>query len=247
MTTLSPQGRLFQVEYAMEAVKQGAVALGVASQRHVVLCALKRSPGELASFQRKLLPIDDHIGVALAGLTSDARVLTRYMQAQASASRMDMGRPIPVQRLVTDISDKAQANTQGYGGRPFGVGLLVAGYDEAGAHLYEFSPSGAFYEYRAMAIGARSQSARTYLEKYVDEFDEASLEQLMLHALKALRDTLPPDAPPLTAQSTALAYLGADIKFTIVEDKVQLQTWLDKLPPLPSRPSTMQIDEPLSQ
>lgn len=113
----------------MEAVKQGAAAVGVASSTHVVLVALKRTPGELASYQKKLIMIDDHLGVALAGLTSDARVLTKYMQAQALASRMNMNRALPVQRIVTDISDKAQTNTQEYGGRPFGVGLLVAGYD----------------------------------------------------------------------------------------------------------------------
>lgn len=113
----------------MEAVKQGAAAVGIASNTHVVLCALKRTPGELASYQKKLFPIDDHIGVALAGLTSDARVLTRYMQKQALNSRMNMNRAIPVGRLVVDISDKAQQNTQEYGGRPFGVGLLIAGYD----------------------------------------------------------------------------------------------------------------------
>jgi len=117
------------VEYALEAVKQGAVSVGLSSPTHVVLVALKRTPDELASHQRKLLTIDDHIGVALAGLTSDARVLTKYMQAQALASRMNMNRAIPVQRLVMDISDKAQANTQEYGGRPFGVGLLIAGCD----------------------------------------------------------------------------------------------------------------------
>lgn len=220
----------------MEAVKQGAAAVGISSRTHVVLCALKRTPGELASYQKKLVPIDDHIGVALAGLTSDARVLSKYMQGQALASRMNMGRPIPVQRLVTDISDKAQQNTQGHGGRPFGVGLLVAGYDETGAHLFEFSPSGAYYEFHATAIGARSQAARTYLEKHVESYEECTLEELVIHALRALRDTLPPDAPPLTAQSTALGYLGADAKeFTIVEDEEKLRGWLDKLPALPQR------------
>ena len=134
VTTISPQGRLFQVEYALEAVKQGAVSVGLSSTTHVVLVALKRTPDELASYQRKLITIDDHIGVALAGLTSDARVLTKYMQAQALASRMNMNRAIPVQRLVVDISDKAQANTQEYGGRPFGVGLLIAGCDVSKPH-----------------------------------------------------------------------------------------------------------------
>ena len=114
----------------MEAVKQGAACVGVSSANHVVLAALKRTPGELAAYQRKLFPIDDHIGAGLAGLTSDARVLTRYMRARALASRMDMARDIPVGRLVADIADKAQRMTHEYGGRPFGVGLLVAGYDQ---------------------------------------------------------------------------------------------------------------------
>lgn len=238
---MSPQGRLYQIEYAMEAVKLGAAAVGLASTRHVVLAALKRSPGDLAVHQRKLVPIDDHIGIALAGLTSDARILTRYMQAQALSSRMNMDRALPVQRLVRDICDKAQSFTQGYGERPFGVGLLVAGHDEAGAHLYEFSPAGVFSEYHAMAIGARSQAARTYLERHHGDepgesaYSKMDLDELIGHALGALRDTLPPDAPPLTAQNTALGYLGEGVKFRIVEETEELESWLAKLPALPQR------------
>ncbi len=223
----------------MEAVKQGAAAVGVASRRHVVLCALKRTPGDLATYQKKLIAIDDHIGVAIAGLTSDARVLSRYMQGQALASRMNMNRPVPVQRLVSDISDKAQVNTQEYGGRPFGVGLLVAGFDEAGAHLFEFSPSGNFAEYHAMAIGARSQSARTYLDKHVATFPDASLDDLIRAALMALRDTLPPDAAPgLTGQNTAIGWLGeGGLAFASLDDEAAVQALLDGLPPVVARPT----------
>ena len=128
MTTWSPQGRLFQVEYACEAVKQGSVTVGLTSKTAVVLAALKRSFGDLAAgHQRKVYKIDDHIGVSIAGLTSDARVLTRMMQNKANASRNNMDRPIPIERLVTEVSDRAQETPQYYGGRPFGVGLLVAG------------------------------------------------------------------------------------------------------------------------
>lgn len=81
------------------------MCVGICSKKHVVLAALKRSPGELAAYQKKIFTIDDHIGIAIAGLTSDARVLSKYMQAQSLSSRMNMNRPIPVQRLVTDISD----------------------------------------------------------------------------------------------------------------------------------------------
>ena len=110
--------------------------LAFVTQDYVVLAALKRSLGDLAAgHQKKLFKVDDHIGVSIAGLTSDARVLTKYMQGQALASRMNMNRAIPVQRLVLDISDRAQTNTQRYGGRPFGVGMLVAGYDVRGCQF----------------------------------------------------------------------------------------------------------------
>jgi 20S proteasome subunit alpha 6 len=171
-TTWSPQGRLHQVEYSLEAVKQGSACVGIQGKDAVVLVALKRSGGDLASYQNKIVRIDGHLGVAYAGLASDARVLSNFMRTQSLKSRLLFNRPLPVFRIVNQISDKAQANTQQYGNRPYGVGLLVGGYDETGAHLFEFSPSGNFFEYTAMAIGARSQSAKTYLEKHCDSFAE---------------------------------------------------------------------------
>jgi len=106
-TTFSPQGRLHQVEYALEAVKQGSAAVGLRSNTHVVLLALKRSTGELASYQKKLIRIDDHIGIAIAGLTSDARVLSNFMRQQAMTERMLYARPIPVGRVVGSIADRS--------------------------------------------------------------------------------------------------------------------------------------------
>ncbi len=75
MTTWSPQGRLFQVEYAQEAVKQGSACVGLASGTHVVLAALKRAPSELASHQQKVFKVDEHMGIAFSGLTADGRSL----------------------------------------------------------------------------------------------------------------------------------------------------------------------------
>lgn len=89
------------------------------------------------------------------------------------------------------IVSEAQVPIQRYGRRPFGVGLLVAGFDELGPHLYQTCPSGNFYECKAMAIGARSQSARTYLEKHLATFNACSLDELIKHALRSLRETLP--------------------------------------------------------
>ncbi|KDQ06250.1 hypothetical protein BOTBODRAFT_60704 [Botryobasidium botryosum FD-172 SS1] len=206
-TVFSPQGRLHQVEYALEAVKQGSAAVGLRSNTHAILLALKRSTGELASYQQKMFRIDDHVGIAIAGLTSDARVLSNFMRQQAMSERMIFNRPIPVNRLVSSIADKAQVNTQEYGRRPYGVGFLVIGSDRSGAHLYEFSPSGNAYEYYAMSIGARSQSAKTYLEKHFEEFADCSLEELITHGLHALRESLQQDKD-LTIHNTSIGVVG---------------------------------------
>ncbi|KAK4686409.1 20S proteasome subunit alpha 6, partial [Tremellales sp. Uapishka_1] len=206
-TTFSPQGKLFQVEYALEAVKQGSAAIGLRSKTHAILLTLKRSTGELATYQKKLIRIDDHVGVAIAGLTSDARVLSNFMRQQAMSSRMLYGRPIPVGRIVQSIADKAQTNTQQVGRRPYGVGFLVIGRDETGPHLYEFSPSGTAFEYYAHSIGARSQSAKTYLEKNYEAFQDCDLPTLINHGLSALADTLQQDKH-LTIKNTSIAIIG---------------------------------------
>jgi len=225
--TFSPQGRIFQVEYALEAIKQGSAAVGLVSKTHAVLVALKRNAEELGSYQKKIIGIDTHLGVALAGLAPDARVLSNFMRQQSMSSRFLYNRPVPVNRVVNAIADKAQINTQHYGRRPYGVGLLVAGVDETGPHLWEFQPSGMVLEYRGAAIGARSQSARTYLERSHETFDDASREDLVLHGLRALRDSLAQDKE-LTTANVSLAIVGKDEKFKLY-DGDEVAEWLEKL------------------
>lgn len=225
--TFSPTGRIFQVEYALEAIKQGSAAVGIASNTHVVLVALKRNAEELGSYQRKITRIDDNMGLALAGLAPDARLLSNHLRSLSMRQQYLFDRPLAVNAAVASIADKAQANTQQYGRRPYGVGLLVAGYDEKGPHLFEFLPSGSMLEYVGSAIGARSQAAKTYLERHFESFPDATLEQLVVHGLVALRDTLPQDKE-LTFQNTSIAVVGKDTKFTILEDDAVVP-WLDKL------------------
>lgn len=190
-TTIAPTGRLHQVEYALEAVKQGSAVVGMRSKTHAVLVALKRAPSELAAHQHKLLSIDSHIGIGFAGLTNDARVLSNYMRQLALSSRIVYSRPLPLSRIAGSLADRAQLNTMEYGRRPYGVGFLIIGHDAKGPHLYEFSPVGTCFEYHAMSLGARSQSAKTYLERKLDEYkDEEDVDKLVLHALSALRETL---------------------------------------------------------
>jgi 20S proteasome subunit alpha 6 len=219
------------MEYAAEAVKQGSVVVGIASKTHAVLvaikarpppyytktpplpfscrtnCPLQRNAEELSSYQKKLFPIDEHVGIAIAGLTSDARVLSNFMKQQCLSHRLTYGRAMPLRTLVDMIGEKAQINTQTYGKRPYGVGLLVAGVDERGPHLFEFQPSGMTEEMVAFAIGARSQMARTYLEKNIEVFADCGREELVRHGLKALKESLVQDKE-LTVENTSVGVAG---------------------------------------
>lgn len=214
----SPQGRIHQIEYAMEAVKQGAATLGIKGKNYAVVVALKRASSDLSSHQKKIIPIDEHAGISIAGLTSDARILSRFMRTECLNHRYVYGSPLSISRLVSSVGDKAQTGTQIMGRRPYGVGLMVAGCDETGPHIYYICPSSNFYECKCMAIGSRSQSARTYLERHKDEFKNVEdLNELVAHALRALRDCLPNDSE-LTTKNVSVGYVGRDCTFTVKDD-----------------------------
>ncbi len=149
----------------------------------MVLATLKRAESELSAFQRKVFKVDDHMGIAIAGLMADGRGLVKYMRNECLNHRYALGATscaeaslnqqhnyacfrslryvyessMPTGRLVRQIADKSQVSTQRSWKRPYGVGLLVAGYDATGPHLFNTCPSGNYYEYKAMAIGARAQ------------------------------------------------------------------------------------------
>ncbi|GAB6021546.1 Proteasome subunit alpha 1 [Chamberlinius hualienensis] len=218
VTVWSPQGRLHQVEYAMEAVKQGSATVGLKSNTHAILVALKRASSELSAHQKKIIPIDDHIGMSIAGLTADAHILSRYMRSECLNNRYSHDTAFPITRLVKNLGNKMQVCTQRYDRRPFGVGLLIAGYDDGGPHLFQCCPSANFFSCKAMAIGARSQSARTYLEKHLDEFKDGDLDELIKHGLRALRDTLP-NEEELTTKNCSLAVVGKGANFVIYDDE----------------------------
>lgn len=131
------------------------------------------------------------------------------MKQQSLGHRLTYGRSMPVRTLVDMIGSKAQINTQHYGKRPYGVGLLVAGVDDHGPHLFEFQPSGMTEEMVAFAIGARSQMARTYLEKNLEAFADCGREELIRHGLKALKESLVQDRE-LTIDNTSVAIVGVE-------------------------------------
>lgn len=227
VTIWSPQGRIHQIEYAMEAVKQGSATIGLKSKDFSILLALKRAPSELSAHQQKILGIDDHLGISIAGLTADARLLSKYMRTECYNYRYAYDVPIPVSRLVSMIGTKSQIPTQRYGRRPFGVGLLIAGYDDLGPHIYQTCPSANFFDCKCMAIGARSQSARTYLERNLDSFEACSKDELLKHGLRALRDTLPNEVE-LTIKNCSIGVVGKEHAFKLLDEEA-VQAFLTEI------------------
>ena len=230
VTVWSQHGRIFQIEYAMEAVKQGSASVGLKSKTHAVLATQKRSSSELGSHQEKIFAIDEHIGIAISGLTADARYISKFMRTESLSHKYVYGSPIQAQRLVSAVADKAQTNTQ-KGKRPYGVGLLVISYDKTGSHLYELCPSCNYYDYKAQAIGARNQSAKTYFEKTYNEYPDASLDELIRHALFALKETLGTQSEGLNQDNCSVAIVGLDTPFKILanQEVVPLLANLDQL------------------
>ena len=185
--TWSPQGRLYQVEYAMEAVNQGNLLIGVKSKTHVVLIGFKTAPNEkLSYFPEKLFKVSNHIGIA--GLTPDGRLLYQYMKNQCLNYNYTYNSDYPIEILVNRISEKSQLKTlRGSNKRPYGVGLLIAGYDRTGPRLFRTCPTANFYEYNCVAIGSRCQTANSFLENNLDKFPNMSKDELIKIALEAAR------------------------------------------------------------
>eukprot|EP01083_Nonionella_stella_P304316 1056916_1 len=225
VTIFSPDGRLHQVEYAMEAVKQGSCVVGICAKNVAVLAAIRRRHSELASYQKKVFQIDGHVGIGISGLVADARGLAKFMRTETLNHKYTYDSPMSVCRLVNIVADRSQVYTQTSEKRPYGVGMLIIGHDKTGLHLYETSPSGVYFEYRAQSFGHRSQSAKTYIERHIDEFDDMSKDELIKHALKALKGCSEDELTPSNCQ---IAFIAKDAPFTILEED-SLEPFVDEV------------------
>jgi len=188
ITVFSPDGRLFQVEYAKEAVRRGATAMGVVCGDGVVLVAHKAAtaPLQLTEYMKKVFMIDNHIAATASGLVGDARRLVDIARVESQKHKMTYGEDVTVEAVAKHLSDLAQIYTQ-YGGiRPFGVSLLLAGIDD-GPKLFEVDPSGALSGYNAAAIGSGRKEVEEFFEK--EYRSGISVEDGIALALKALRKT----------------------------------------------------------
>ncbi|MFX1321457.1 MAG: archaeal proteasome endopeptidase complex subunit alpha [Promethearchaeota archaeon] len=189
ITQFSPEGRLFQVEYAIEAVRRGTTAIVCRNKNSVVFAVEKKSSQlqEETLGSEKIFKIDDHIGVAIAGLTADARVLIDRARVQAQINILNYDEKISVKDSTLNICEYKQVFTQNAGVRPFGVSFLIAGIDGNGPSLYLTDPSGAMWSYYAFAIGSGATEARAYLEEhYKEDMIDEELKLLPLRALKEL-------------------------------------------------------------
>jgi proteasome alpha subunit len=189
ITVFSPDGRLFQVEYAKEAVKRGATAIGITSKDGVALVAFKSIHSKLVipASLKKIFEADAHICVTASGLIADARRLVETARVDAQRHRITYNEPPSVDSIARGVCDLMQVYTQ-YGGiRPFGVSLLIAGVDDQGPKLFEAEPSGAMTAYKADSIGANKKEVDELLESKYD--DKMSLDESIRLCVDALRKT----------------------------------------------------------
>jgi len=186
ITVFSPDGRLFQVEYALETVRRGATILGISSPKGVVLAAEEKTASRLQdpNFTWKIFQIDEHVGVAIAGLSSDARILIDQARIFAQSNRLMYDEPVDVEALSKRVGDIKQLYTQHAGVRPFGVSLIFAGMDQTGSRLFQTDPSGACWGYKAVAVGAGSEAVKEILESRYKE--DGTLEEAVALSLECL-------------------------------------------------------------
>ncbi len=196
ITVFSPDGRLFQVEYAMELVNRGATILGIRCSEGVVLGAEENvEPLEEAEYSWKIFKVDEHIGAAIVGLSSDARMLIDQARIYAQSNRLTYDEPIDVEVITKRACDIKQLYTQHAGVRPFGVSIIFGGVDKTGSHIFYTHPSGTYRGYKATAAGAGRETVLSILkEEYREDMGIEDTTKLAVKCLvKALEARqLPP-------------------------------------------------------
>lgn len=223
VSTFSPEGRLFQVEYSLEAIKLGSTAIGIQTSEGVILGVEKRVTSSLleSSSIEKIVEIDHHIGCAMSGLTADARSLIDHARVSSLTHNLYYDENIGVESLTQSVCDLSLRFGEGADGekrlmsRPFGVALLIAGFDkEKGPQLYHAEPSGTFYRYDAKAIGSGSEGAQAELN---NEYHKSlSLKDAELLALKILKQVM---EEKLDCKNAQLASVTESEGFKVYSDE----------------------------
>jgi len=186
ITVFSPDGRIFQVEYAMETVRKGSTVLGITCREGVVLAAEEKPMSKLQdpNFSWKIFQIDEHVGAAIAGLSSDARILIDQARIFSQSNKLTYDEAIDVEVLAKRIGDIMQLYTQHAGVRPFGVSIIFSGVDKTGTRLFQTDPGGNYFGFKAAAIGAGADSLKDLLES--EYRDDMKLDEVTILAIQCL-------------------------------------------------------------
>uniref|UniRef100_A0A7S1CLS3 Proteasome subunit alpha type n=1 Tax=Bicosoecida sp. CB-2014 TaxID=1486930 RepID=A0A7S1CLS3_9STRA len=213
LTTFSPSGKLLQIEHALKAVQGGKTSLGIQATNGVVIATEKKLPSPLIDEEsvQKIQVVTDNIGIIYSGMGPDFRVLVKKARKKAQAYYRTYKESIPVLQLTRQVATVVQEFTQSGGVRPFGISLLICGFDHDGPQLYQVDPSGAYFGWRASAIGKNFTQAKTFLEKRYAE--DMELEDAIHTALLTLREGFDGE---MTSENIELAVVGADKAFRVL-------------------------------
>eukprot|EP00956_Cyclotella_meneghiniana_P013644 scaffold19816_cov56-Cyclotella_meneghiniana.AAC.4 len=225
LTTFSRTGKLLQIEYALNAVSNGRTALGIAAVDGVVIATDKKFGSSLVDAEcvSKVEKITEGSGFVYAGVGPDYRVLVRKARKSSQAYTLEYKQPKPVTQLVKSTASVMQEYTQSGGVRPFGVSLLVAGLDEDNKpRLYQVDPSGAYFGWKATAIGKNYVNAKNFLEKRYQ--DDMELEDAIHTALLTLREGFEGE---MNGGNIQVGVVGLDGKFRVLSES-EVQDYLDE-------------------
>ena len=213
LTTFSPSGKLVQIEYALSAVNAGATSLGIKASNGVVLATEKKLPSVLVdeSTVRKISLVTPNIGMTYSGMGPDSRVLVRKARKSGQVYYRQYNEQISVAQLVRETATVMQEFTQSGGVRPFGVSLMMAGYDENGPQLYQVDPSGSYFAWKASAIGKNMVNAKAFLEKRYNE--EMELEDAVHTALLTLKEGFEGE---MSGDNVEVGIVGSDGVFKVL-------------------------------
>jgi proteasome alpha subunit len=209
ITIFSPEGRLYQVEYALELVKRGAPIVGVSCNEGAVIAANETPESDLEDpeYFKKIYQLDDHVASAIAGLSSDARVLIEQARLHCQSNKLLYDEPLDIEVLARRLGDLAQIYTQHAGVRPFGVSMILAGCDATGSKVITTDPSGAYRGFKATSVGRKSEESGKLLEeKYQDEMSLEDASRLAVEAVKVASDT------EASARNVKVVVVPADTK-----------------------------------
>ncbi|GJZ01398.1 proteasome subunit alpha type-7 [Tanacetum coccineum] len=227
ITVFSPAGHLFQVEYALEAVRKGNAAVGVRGTDIVVLGVEKKSTAILQDSRsvRKIVNLDDHIALACAGLKADARVLINKSRIECQSHKLIVEDPVTVEYITRYIAGLQQKYTQSGGVRPFGLSTLIVGFDPYTnvPSLYQTDPSGTFSAWKANATGRNSNSMREFLEKNYKETSGEETIKLTIRALLEVSfvfsEVLPLHLQTMSAEEEVVESGGKNIEVAVMTKK----------------------------